>query len=726
MTLLPRHPLDPHERRPGTRAPEPRAVEPRHRPPRRAGLLLAWLAVAPAALSQSDTNAFYLPFDDVPLLSSGAAQVVLNGSAVIDVPMVEITADQDPDDGHLLGVQASVSLEGAVTLEVSAAAQGAFSETVPVATLPLPTFMVGNDILVTPVAIVSVKVSGAATSELRTSFVLPFAAHATVAVGPGFAAAASDDGVPAAVGVPEVAPGSSALIVLSTSVAVVFQLSFHGIPIGGPMAGVSLAAKTRVKPFDDPWWSSDGRVTAFSGYWGIGIPPVTTPGPKLHLGDADGPLGPQPPRTRWSVALDGGVDETARGLMPDATGLRLAARSDFADEVITHLAPDGALISSQLSTYSQNGLGQAVVCSEPTLDGGCMLSGNGYGGVRVDRLGADDVMLWSRVFRPDDSILPGADDAVAMPDGGFAFLGRGVLSSTGVGAPFIGRLDVDGNLLWARNLVMAPTFPYTLGRQIAPTADGGLLLTGSCAYTEVHGSELALNSNNLLLARFDADGALVFCKVLGNAGGEDGRAVAEADDGSIWVCGGLAEGGSSWGWVARFTSSGGLLWSITLHGEDPGIPSNAVVSLAPVPGGVVVLGERGLGAGHDAWLAQLSERGTPRWWKTIAGPGDDAPLGLASVRDGVLGWGSTRSLQALGTGVGSDGWVLRTSVDGMLHFDPANEFDATNEHVGWRPPAAALSYALDLAPVAEPTTFTVVDMPLPFAPSAVTETVLSE
>jgi hypothetical protein len=69
--------------------------------------------------------------------------------------------------------------------------------------------------------------------------------------------------------------------------------------------------------------------------------------------------------------------------------------------------------------------------------------------------------------------------------------------------------------------------------------------------------------------------------------------------------------------------------------------------------------------------------------------------------------------------------VLRTSVDGMLPFDPITGFDARNDLVHWDKPGNAFSTSVLVVPSVAAATFTVTDKPLPFAPLALTETVLS-
>ena len=178
---------------------------------------------------------------------------------------------------------------------------------------------------------------------------------------------------------------------------------------------------------------------------------------------------------------------------------------------------------------------------------------------------------------------------------------------------------------------------------------------------------------------------------------------------------------------AAFDPNGGLGFTIKLHGNDPSsIFTNTVRTIVPTALGVRLFGERGIGAGRDAWLGLISNSGLPMTWTTLGGVNDDAPLGLRVIPFGMIAWGSTRSLDALGSGTGSDQWLLHTSVDGVLHFKPSTGFTSTNEKVDWGFPTGNLVFATQLAPSVQAATMTVTDKPMPFVATTATETVLSE
>ena len=67
------------------------------------------------------------------------------------------------------------------------------------------------------------------------------------------------------------------------------------------------------------------------------------------------------------------------------------------------------------------------------------------------------------------------------------------------------RLDPDGQVLWARDLMLGPTNPFSSPLDITATADGGVVLTGSVTYSELQGGQTVL-AVNTLREDFDRDG----------------------------------------------------------------------------------------------------------------------------------------------------------------------------------------------------------------------------
>jgi hypothetical protein len=67
---------------------------------------------------------------------------------------------------------------------------------------------------------------------------------------------------------------------------------------------------------------------------------------------------------------------------------------------------------------------------------------------------------------------------------------------------------------------------------------------------------------------------------------------------------------------------------------------------------------------------------------------------VVAMPDGVAAFGQTNTTNVLGNSF-NDLWVLRTNVDGMVHFDEASGFDTINDAVQWHPSTAYTLHQLD-------------------------------
>jgi hypothetical protein len=129
------------------------------------------------------------------------------------------------------------------------------------------------------------------------------------------------------------------------------------------------------------------------------------------------------------------------------------------------------------------------------------------------------------------------------------------------------------------------------------------------------------------------------------------------------------------------------------------------------------------GSPTDAWLMRIDGSGMPVWAKSFIGTENDELTGVVAMPTGVAAFGSTETTVSVAGGF-DDIWVVRTSVDGMVHFDPASGFRTVNGAAQW-------SHATDhevrpiLQPVVTAPTFTISDTAFGATPIAAIETPLT-
>lgn len=159
-----------------------------------------------------------------------------------------------------------------------------------------------------------------------------------------------------------------------------------------------------------------------------------------------------------------------------------------------------------------------------------------------------------RVLHTTISGMQGEDLAIAacMNATGDRVAATGYTSSYGWEHPFVVAYDTAGAHIWSKYYPI-----HGWGLDITGTADGGYLLTGR------HNLVFGLSDNNMFLLKLDAMGQIQWSRSFGDTLINEGRAVAVADDGSIYLGGftHVQPGGPTDMVVLKLDSEGRLLWS---------------------------------------------------------------------------------------------------------------------------------------------------------------------
>jgi hypothetical protein len=195
--------------------------------------------------------------------------------------------------------------------------------------------------------------------------------------------------------------------------------------------------------------------------------------------------------------------------------------------------------------------------------------------------------------------------------------GTTTLTSAGAFDIFVAHYDFDGALLWAFNIGGLNNDAVD---DVAVTSDGGIALAGRFNDTidaDPGGGTATLTSiggNDVLVAKFTADGALAWAFGVGGPEDDRGLGLAATDDGGVVVAGAYAG-------IADF---------------DPG---SGLALLTPV-------------AGEDVFVARYDGDGNYDWAIGVGGSSNDLALAAALTGDGDV--------------------VVAGTFEGTVDFDPGS------------------------------------------------------
>jgi outer membrane protein assembly factor BamB len=413
-------------------------------------------------------------------------------------------------------------------------------------------------------------------------------------------------------------------------------------------------------------------------------------GAAYHHERASGSLHPPAPdalvgaraRGRPPIASGSGAGfelETAAGARPSLGGFWTLHEAGAPFHLGTAIATDAA---GRVHVAGLSGAGSAA-------------GGDGLQAT-VARLLPDGGYAWSRtcagggaMSEPQLAVGPLGEVVLALTFQGSLDCGEGRIVAAGGDDDFDGallKLDPAGGITWVKVL-------SDIGAQAIAAAAldpwGGVVFTGSFEGTvDLDGPPLTAESErDILLARLDADGALVWQRPFGATGRNYGVDVDVAPSGRIVLlarastdldfgAGELAARRTS-GFVAGFDIEGRALWSRKLGGTGEVFAAGVAASRGDrvvVAGGFT--GEADLGAGlltsaggSDVFVVKLGASGEALWSARFGDEQDQSAFSVASGPGGrVALTGRFRGALDFGQGAmvseGSDLFVAKLASSG--------------------------------------------------------------
>jgi hypothetical protein len=249
---------------------------------------------------------------------------------------------------------------------------------------------------------------------------------------------------------------------------------------------------------------------------------------------------------------------------------------------------------------------------------------------------------------------------------------KGNLGGTNAGSDdiWLAKYDSEQNQVWVKQLGTASA---DQSKSVAVDGDGNIYVTGITQGSLEEGATNA-GGKDAWVAKYDAEGNLVWLKQLGTASDEESLGLAVDNSGSVYLSGytkGILEGvnpGGKDAWVAKYDTDGNQVW-LNQFGTDSDDASTAIgvdgdgnVYLTGTTEGT--LGVSNFGS-RDSWVAKYDpSNGTQVWIKQLGSSGLDDAKDITVGTDGLYLGGSTNGNLG-GRQVGNwDAWLVKYDLDG--------------------------------------------------------------
>ena len=228
---------------------------------------------------------------------------------------------------------------------------------------------------------------------------------------------------------------------------------------------------------------------------------------------------------------------------------------------------------------------------------------------------------------------------------------------------------------------------YEFGADLEATSDGGFVCVGwtSSVDGDVVGPH---GGTEILVAKLDANGTLLWTRSLGGSSEELGFNCIEASDGSIMVAGSTysTDGdvsqnhGSEDLWVVKLSQLGAILWEHTYGGSGGELGGTL---LETTDGGFVihcsttsddqdVVGFHPGAGTSDSWVLKISSSGILEWSRALGGSGGDSGGRLVQTMDGgfLASFTYTESNDGDVTNYHGNGdcWLVKLSASGTIEW----------------------------------------------------------
>lgn len=243
---------------------------------------------------------------------------------------------------------------------------------------------------------------------------------------------------------------------------------------------------------------------------------------------------------------------------------------------------------------------------------------------------------------------------VCVTGGGDVYVTGGSYSIVTNGDLLLAKYNASGVLQWQKTIGGGGT---DTGYGIAEDGSGAIYVVGQSG-------SLGTGNLDVYLTKFNSSGGLLWQRSVGGSPSDSGRQVSVDGAGNVYICGLTSSAGAGGDdlLLAKYNTSGTLLWQQVLGGAG----ADAAIDLAVTTAGDIYLTgyTQPAGAGSDnIVVAKYNTSGALQWQRTLSGSGSDVGWGIAIDSTGALVIAGSTSSHGAG---GTDLLIARLPSDGSM------------------------------------------------------------
>jgi hypothetical protein len=348
-----------------------------------------------------------------------------------------------------------------------------------------------------------------------------------------------------------------------------------------------------------------------------------------------------------AVGADGAVYVSGRAdsALMDGTNELSASGGGY----VRKFDANGSLVWTRLTDAVNDNYPYSVTTD---ADGGVYVAGMAYNPAQsnydgfVNKFAADGTLAWTRFVGTleYDYIQSVSTDA----SGTVYVAGLTYSSQTGTYSTFLSKLESDGVVAWSRPFATG----YSQAVSVSAAVDGSVYVTGYSQNAFVDEDENPLSNAGSYVSKYGADGNLEWTRLPDASGSSQTHSITTDADGAVYVAGysygsilngDVSQGGQD-GFVSKFDADGQLIWTRLVSGSG----NDSVKSVfTGADGAIYLAGEtnsslngqviQGAADTTNGFVGKLdADDGTLAWTHLIGGSSNDLIKSVSADADGVV------------------------------------------------------------------------------------------